>query len=64
MLDASTAALEAATTTITIGVAPLYWDAIPSAPQSYDVKVGDKLSFHFSNLHNVWALASQEALEA
>ena len=38
-----------------------YWSAMPSSPSSYKVVIGDKLSFKYSEYHNVYLIPSQEA---
>jgi len=38
-----------------------YWSAMPSSPSSYKVVIGDKLSFKYSEYHNVYLMPSQEA---
>ena len=38
-----------------------YWSAMPSSPESYEVEIGDKLSFKYSEYHNVYLMPSQEA---
>ena len=51
-LDSSPSALAAATTTVNIGTPK--WNAYPITPATYTVSVGDKLSFQFTQSHNVW----------
>ena len=41
-----------------------YWSAMPSSPSSYKVVIGDKLSFKYSEYHNVYLMPSQEAYES
>ena len=60
-LDNSAATLAAATTTVTIGTSPQFWSAMNQNPSSYSVAVGDKLSFKYSNYHNVYLMASETA---
>ena len=36
---------------------------MPSEPESYAVRVGDKLSFEYSSNHNVWLMPSLAAYE-
>ena len=38
-----------------------YWSAMPSSPSTYEVVIGDKLSFKYSEYHNVYLMPSQEA---
>ena len=38
-----------------------YWSAMPSSPSCYKVVIGDKLSFKYSEYHNVYLMPSQEA---
>ena len=38
-----------------------YWSAMPSSPSTYEVVVGDKLSFKYTEYHNVYLMPSQEA---
>ena len=63
-LDNSAATLAAATTTVTIGTSPQFWSAMNQNPSSYSVAVGDKLSFKYSNWHNVYLMASETAYNA
>merc|ERR1719460_1900049 len=42
----------------------MFWSAIPSSPSSYSVAVGDKLSFRYSNYHNLYLMASKAAYES
>ena len=51
-LDSSPSALAAAATTVNIGTPN--WNAYPITPATYTVSVGDKLSFQFTQSHNVW----------
>jgi len=41
-----------------------YWSAMPSSPSTYEVVVGDKLSFKYTEYHNVYLMPSQEAYES
>ena len=41
-----------------------YWSAMPSKPSTYEVVVGDKLSFKYTKYHNVYLMPSQEAYES
>ena len=63
-LDNSAATLAVATTTVTIGTSPQFWSAMNQNPSSYSVAVGDKLSFKYSNWHNVYLMASETAYNA
>lgn len=57
--DASPSALSGATSVVFIGSpATAFWSGIPSSPSSYCVSPGTKLSFAFSQYHNVWELPS------
>ena len=38
-----------------------YWSAMPSSPSTYEVVIGDKLSFKYTTFHNVYLMPSQEA---
>ena len=38
-----------------------YWSAMPSSPSTYEVVIGDKLSFKYTEYHNVYLMPSQEA---
>ena len=38
-----------------------YWSAMPSTPSTYEVVIGDKLSFKYTTYHNVYLMPSQEA---
>ena len=38
-----------------------YWSAMPSSPSTYEVVIGDKLSFKYTTYHNVYLMPSQEA---
>ena len=38
-----------------------YWSAMPSSPSTYEVVIGDKLSFKYNAFHNVYLMPSQEA---
>ena len=57
-LDSSPGALAAATTTVNIGTPN--WNAYPINPASYTVSVGDKLSFKFTQSHNVWVTPASD----
>ena len=63
-LDSSADALAAATSTVTIGSDALYWSAMPSSFSSYNVTVGDKLSFRYTGSHNVYKMASKAAYDS
>ena len=41
-----------------------YWSAMPSSPSTYEVVIGDKLSFKYNAFHNVYLMPSQEAYES
>ena len=41
-----------------------YWSAMPSSPSTYEVVIGDKLSFKYTEYHNVYLMPSQEAYES
>ena len=41
-----------------------YWSAMPSSPSTYEVVVGDKLSFKYTEYHNVYLMPSPEAYES
>lgn len=41
-----------------------YWSAMPSSPSTYEVVIGDKLSFKYTTFHNVYLMPSQEAYES
>ena len=41
-----------------------YWSAMPSSPSTYEVVIGDKLSFKYTAFHNVYLMPSQEAYES
>ena len=41
-----------------------YWSAMPSSPSSYKVVIGDKLSFKYTEYHNVYLMPSPEAYES
>ena len=38
-----------------------YWSVMPSSPSTYEVVIGDKLSFKYNAFHNVYLMPSQEA---
>lgn len=59
-LDSSPSALAAATTTVNIGTPN--WNAYPITPASYTVSVGDKLSFQFTQSHNVWVKPASDCV--
>ena len=41
-----------------------YWSVMPSSPSTYEVVIGDKLSFKYNAFHNVYLMPSQEAYES
>ena len=41
-----------------------YWSAMPSSPSTYEVVIGDKLSFKYTEYHNVYLMPSPEAYES
>ena len=41
-----------------------YWSAMPSSPSTYEVVIGDKLSFKYTTFHNVYLMPSQEAYDS
>ena len=41
-----------------------YWSAMPSTPSTYEVVIGDKLSFKYTEYHNVYLMPSPEAYES
>ena len=51
-------------TILIVGSAPDYWSAIPSVPDVYLVRVGDRLRFRYTTEHNVWLFKSLKAFEA
>ena len=63
-LDTSAAAVQAATASLEIGTQPFFWDAIPQPIASYNVSTGTRLTFKFSNSHNLWLMGSQAEYEA
>ena len=58
-LDTSAAAVQAATASLEIGTQPFFWDAIPQPIASYNVSIGTRLTFKFSNSHNLYLMGSQ-----
>eukprot|EP00966_Prymnesium_polylepis_P024990 576154-Prymnesium_polylepis.1 len=64
MLDSTTSGLSAVTTQVNVGMSPYYWSSIPASPSSYSIEVGDKLSFMYSEHHNVYLMASQTAYDS
>ena len=58
-LDTSAAAVQAATASREIGTEPFFWNAIPQPIASYNVHTGTRLTFKFSNSHNLYLMASQ-----
>ena len=53
-LDTSAAAVQAATASLEIGTqASWFWNAMPQPASSYDVSTGTRLTFKFSNSHNL-----------
>ena len=63
-LDTSPAAVQAATASLEIGTQPFFWDAIPQPIASYNVSTGTRLTFKFSNSHNLWLMGSQAKYDA
>ena len=59
-LDGSAAALASAPSELVIGAASgQYWNAIPSVPQSYSVRVGDAVTFRYGSAHNVYLVSAE-----
>ena len=59
-LDSSAAAVQAASASLIIGTqAGWFWNSIPQPTLSYTVSTGTRLTFKFSNSHNVYLMGSQ-----
>ena len=59
-LDTSAAAVQAAPASLVIGTqAGWFWNAIPQRVSTYTVSTGTRLTFKFSNSHNVYLMGSQ-----
>ena len=58
-LDTSAAAVQAATVSLEIGTQPFFWDAIPQPIASYNINTSTRLTFKFSNGHNLYLMGSQ-----
>ena len=52
-LDTSAAAVQAATASLEIGTRHFFWDAIPQPIAPYNDSTGTRLTFKFSNSHNL-----------
>ena len=64
-LDTSAAAVQAATASLEIGTqASWFWNAMPQPASSYDVSTGTRLTFKFSDSHNLWLMGSQAEYDA
>ena len=35
-----------------------YWSAVPQTPSTYTVNVGEKLSFQYTDYHNIWVMTT------
>ena len=64
-LDTSAAAVQAATPSLVIGTqVSWFWNQMPQPIASYNVSIGTRLTFKFSDSHNLWLMDSQEAYDA
>jgi len=64
-LDTSAAAVQAATPSLVIGtLVSWFWNQMPQPIASYNVSIGTRLTFKFSDSHNLWLMDSQEAYDA
>ena len=60
-LDTSAAAVQAATPSLVIGTqVSWFWNQMPQPIASYNVSIGTRLTFKFSDSHNLYLMASQE----